>query len=121
MARNNSFYTRLLILLLGSIFCEGCYYSNCPNRWKWKRDGREQKKVVVAAVPEAIAMTKELSAATSSVNLLRSFLKDQLDVVSRAVSNTFLFLNDSLRKYIGKSEIIFSSQFFRYFISYFFA
>jgi len=36
--------------------------------------------VVVAAVPEAIAMTKELSAATSSVNLLRSFLKDQLDV-----------------------------------------
>lgn len=30
-----SIVTTIALVIMTSYFCEGCYFTNCPNRWNW--------------------------------------------------------------------------------------
>lgn len=32
---NSSIATMMLLVVMTSYLCEGCYFTNCPNRWDW--------------------------------------------------------------------------------------
>jgi len=66
---------------LGSMFCESCYFSNCPNRWRWRKDGREQ----AVQLPQQVVEAEEnelhgMAGLSSNVNYLRQFINEQLGV-----------------------------------------